>query len=425
MLYNPLNTERFDPEAYTRRAARAAVDLAADDKLIGLVAQITPWKGHEVAIRALSLLHHRHPGARLLVIGDVKFAGQAIRYDNLAYLRSLHRLVGELGLEHHVEFLGERSDVAAVMRSLDVLVAPSWEEPFGRSVIEAMAMETAVVATNVGGPPEYIADGVDGLLLPPRDVPAWAAAVGDLLDDPDLRHEIGRRASQKVRKLFDRRDYSAEVVRVYEELVRDAPVSSATPRELSTAPPGRRSPVGTEAEPGGRPRLRILLVEYSSVLGGGQHSLLELMRVLRRGHDVMLACPPGPLAEAAELSGIPIQSIPESQLTFRLEPRGSAREVTRAVQARRALRAHVQRLRPDVVHANSLRAGLLVAGLRDETAVVVHCRDLLPRGPGRSCGSKHPAEQQFGGGRSLKGGCHPSRWPRVGQAGCRGHRQPG
>jgi glycosyltransferase involved in cell wall biosynthesis len=380
MLHNPLDTERFDPEARTRRDARAQLGLEAHDKLIGLVAQITPWKGQEVAIRALSLLHRRHPDARLLVVGEVKFADRATRYDNVAYLKLLHRLVAELGLEQHVEFWGERSDVATITRALDVLVGPSWEEPFGRSVIEAMAMETAVVATNVGGPAEYIEDGVDGVLLSPKDIPAWAAAVAGLFDDPDQRLEMGRRGSRKVRKLFERRDYAAKVVHVYEEVVRDAAAAPAPPLgRLSTARRARRSQTGTAVEHGRRrTRLRILFVEHSSVIGGGQHSLLELMRVLRPEYDVILACPAGSLARTAALWDIPIEWIPDSQLTFKLEVRGISRELVRALQARRALRAHIGRLRPDVVHANSLRAGLLVGNSRDETAVVAHCRDLLP-----------------------------------------------
>jgi glycosyltransferase involved in cell wall biosynthesis len=379
-LDNPLNIERFDPVSQTQDEARATLQLQSGDELIGLIAQITPWKGHDVAIRALSLLHARHPDARLLVIGDVKFAGRAIRYDNVAYLRLLHRLVAELGLEGHVEFWGERSDVVTIARALDVLVAPSWEEPFGRSLIEAMAMETAVVATNVGGPREYIEHGSDGFLLSPKDVPAWAATLASLFDDPVLRRDIGRRGSRKVRGRFERGAYAEKVVQVYDDLLSGAAAATASGSGRMAATAMRQdSPNGAGGRVRRRPkRLRILFVEHSSLIGGGQRSLLELMRVLEAEHEVILACPPGPLAETTAGNDIAVVSIPDSQLTFKFDTRASSRQVVRALRARSALRAHIERLKPDVVHANSLRAGLLVDPSHDRFAFVVHCRDLLP-----------------------------------------------
>lgn len=219
MLHNPLDTTRFDASSMTRREARAALGLDPRTPLIGVIAQITPWKGQDTAVRALALLRERVPDARLLLVGEPKFVERNTRYDNLAYLRSLRRLVSALALEDGVEFWGERRDVATIMRALDVLAAPSWEEPFGRSVIEAMALETAVAATSVGGPAEYIDDGVDGILVPPRDPAAWAEALARLLRDATWRDQISRRAAANVRTRFDRRRYAAQVLEVYDSVV--------------------------------------------------------------------------------------------------------------------------------------------------------------------------------------------------------------
>lgn len=363
MLHNPLDTARFDPAPMSRREAREALGLSQDANLIGLVAQITPWKGQEVAIRALKALRDHGTTAHLLIVGEAKFVERATRYDNIAYLRSLHELVAELGLVEQVEFLGERKDTPTIMRALDVLVAPSWEEPFGRSVIEAMALETAVVATNVGGPPEYMRDGLDGILVPPRQVEQWAAALGQLLADSARREEMGRRGSEQVRRRFDRRKYASQVVEIYDELAG-----------------GTVPPLDSAIESSGR-RLRILLVEHQPLIGGAQRSLIELLRVLGRSHDVTLACPEGPLAGAVRARGMEVASIPESQLTYRLDLRQTPRELVRALRAGRAVRAIAARLRPDVIHANSLRAGLLTLGTGGDPATVVHCRDLLPSNP--------------------------------------------
>jgi glycosyltransferase involved in cell wall biosynthesis len=182
------------------------------------VAQITPWKGHELAIRATAALTAKFPDVRLLLIGEPKFVEKITRYDNRRYHQWLRSLVWALDLDDHVEFWGEREDVPTIMRALDVLVAPSWEEPFGRSIIEAMALETAVVATNVGGPAEYITDGVDGIVLPPREVGPWVTALGQLLADDALRARLARAGRAKVVGSFDRASYVSEIVRVYEDL---------------------------------------------------------------------------------------------------------------------------------------------------------------------------------------------------------------
>lgn len=218
VLYNPLDVARFDPAAVTKTDARRALGVEQGAKLAGMVAQITPWKGQDTAIRAFALVRDRHPDARLLLVGESKFVDKATRYDNPSFEDWLRKLVRALDLEQHVEFCGEREDVVTIMRALDVLLAPSWEEPFGRSVIEGMALETAVIATNVGGPAEYIEQGIDGLLLPPNRVDQWAVALDRLLRDAQLRDGLATRGSTKVRRLFDRRKYASDVVEVYEEI---------------------------------------------------------------------------------------------------------------------------------------------------------------------------------------------------------------
>ena len=112
-----------------------------------------------------------------MIVGEVKFGGAATRLDNDGYLAELHRLIDELGLGDAVEFAGEREDVPELMAEADVLLAPSTEEPFGRTVVEAMAVETPVVATSVGGPSEVIDDGVTGLLVAPENPIAWSQAI--------------------------------------------------------------------------------------------------------------------------------------------------------------------------------------------------------------------------------------------------------
>jgi glycosyltransferase involved in cell wall biosynthesis len=215
---NPIDLVRFDPSTETRRQARAALGYGPNELLVTLVGQITPWKGQREAIRVIDTVRKIVAGVRLLVIGAPKFVGRRVRYDNVAYMRQLKALVRDRGLQRHVSWLAEREDVPRLMRAADVTIVPSWEEPFGRVVVEAMAMGTPVIATSVGGPAEVITSGIDGLLVDPHDHDAWVAALVQLLRSPERRGAIGGSAAQAVRARFGRERHAAQVVGFYREL---------------------------------------------------------------------------------------------------------------------------------------------------------------------------------------------------------------
>jgi glycosyltransferase involved in cell wall biosynthesis len=217
VVMNPVDLRRFDPATIARQEAREALGIEDDLPLLAIVAQVTPWKGQEEAIRALGLLRDGGRAARLLIVGATKFVSAATRYDNAAYQRSLERLMSELDLGDRVVFTGERDDIPTVLRAIDVLLVPSWEEPFGRTVIEGMAMGLPVVATTVGGPAEIITPGVDGMLVPPREPARWAEAIAPLLDDPGLRAAVGLRARERA-GAFDLPAHVDAVLGVYAEL---------------------------------------------------------------------------------------------------------------------------------------------------------------------------------------------------------------
>jgi L-malate glycosyltransferase len=199
VAHSPVDLARFDPDRVDRGAARAHLGLDDSTVALGVVAQLTPWKGQENAVRALALLRREVPDVRLLLAGSAKFVARATRFDNPTYVRRLHELVRELDLEQQVVFLGERQDVPELMRALDVLLVPSWEEPFGRTVVEGMAMGVPVAATAVGGPGEIIGSG-EGLLLPPREPQAWAEALQPLVEDRRRREAMGERGRESSRR---------------------------------------------------------------------------------------------------------------------------------------------------------------------------------------------------------------------------------
>jgi glycosyltransferase involved in cell wall biosynthesis len=215
VAHSPIDLRQFDPARVDRIAARDRLGLAPSDVALGVIGQLTPWKGQDDAVRATAEVRRVHPDVRLLLAGSAKFVSGATRHDNLAYVRRLEELVEQLGLREHVSFLGERDDVPELMRALDVLLVPSWEEPYGRAVVEAMAMGVPVIATEVGGPAEIIRDG-EGVLLPPRRPELWARELVPLIRDPQARAALGE-AGRARASAFGVEAHVADVIAVYAE----------------------------------------------------------------------------------------------------------------------------------------------------------------------------------------------------------------
>jgi glycosyltransferase involved in cell wall biosynthesis len=229
VVYNPVNLEQFDYAAVNRTATRARLGLAHKAFVMAVVGQITPWKGQQEAVQILANLRRMARDVQLLIVGEPKFVSAATRYDNRAYYAMLEQTIRAEGVEDSVHLLGERADVPAIMGALDVLLVPSWEEPFGRVVVEAMALGLSVVATSVGGPAEIIHDGIDGILLAPRKPQVWTSATARLADSPQLRRRLGDAAICRAQDFALPRHVSA-VRKIYEEAALTRSSRRASPR---------------------------------------------------------------------------------------------------------------------------------------------------------------------------------------------------
>jgi len=212
VVHNGIDADAFAAQA-APGALRAELGLAPGARLVGMVAQMVPWKGQDVFLDMVQCLAAHVPDATAVVVGEDLFGDQA------DYVAGLHRQRDAMGLEGRVRFLGHRADVATVMADLDVLVVPSRNEPFGRVALEAMALATPVVASNSGGLPEIVADGVTGGLCPTGDGAAFARAVAELLTNPTRGRELGEAGSARVQDHFTAQGMAARVVQIYEELL--------------------------------------------------------------------------------------------------------------------------------------------------------------------------------------------------------------
>jgi glycosyltransferase involved in cell wall biosynthesis len=172
------------------RTVRTELGIGRDDPVIGTVCILRSEKALDVLVRATALLVAEFPRLRVLIVGDGPERS------------SLEALVKQLGLEDSVLLTGARTDVPDVLAALDVAVLSSDYEGIPLSILEFMDAGKPIVATDVGGIPEVIEDGVHGVLVPPRDEAALAAAVADVLRDPEAAKEMGARARDRCRREF-------------------------------------------------------------------------------------------------------------------------------------------------------------------------------------------------------------------------------
>jgi glycosyltransferase involved in cell wall biosynthesis len=159
-------------------------------QIVGVIARLEPEKGHQTLLDAWPIVLRDVPDAYLLIVGE------GSRRDFLEHRAAENRVA------HRVVFAGRRDDVPAVTAALDVAVLPSHREAQGLSILEAMALSRPVVASDVGGIPEMIEDGVTGLLVPHDRPDALAAAIVRLLTDHGLADTIGRQAHDLVHERF-------------------------------------------------------------------------------------------------------------------------------------------------------------------------------------------------------------------------------
>ena len=208
-IANGIDPGRFAVPAALRDETRSALAPGAAP-LIVTVARLVWFKGLDPLIAAAPDLVARHPLARIVIVG----AGPLREALGAQSLR--------LGLGEHVVFAGERGDVPALLAAADIFVLPSVSEGMPISILEAMAAGRPVVATRVGGVPDLVADGTTGLLVPPRDPVALAAALIRLADSPALGERMGRAGAARLAAAFSAGAMVARTARLYRHHLRRA-----------------------------------------------------------------------------------------------------------------------------------------------------------------------------------------------------------
>ncbi|MCC7009107.1 MAG: glycosyltransferase family 4 protein [Acidobacteria bacterium] len=202
----------------TRRALRHELGLPADRMVVAITGQVSVIKGIWEFLDAAERLVKEHAPATFVVLGDDLKGQGALRRDAEARVK-------ERGLGAHVRFLGFRPDAPRLLPAFDVVAVPSHVEPLGNATLEAMAAGVPVVGSRVGGIPEMIVPGETGLLVPPRDADALAAAIGALVRDPDRARALGRAGQRRARTAFSPEAHAARVAAIYDAALASSPGS--------------------------------------------------------------------------------------------------------------------------------------------------------------------------------------------------------
>ena len=185
VYFPPVDTGRFVPSLERGLHVREELGIPPDAPLVGTVSHLTPPKGLETFLVAAARIATSRRDVRLVVIGSASAS-------HSAYGERLRRRAAELELPHPIVFAGARADLENWYAAMDVHVIPSRSEGAPTTALEAQSCGVPLVATRVGAMHEVVEDGVTGVLVPPGQGAALAAAILALLDDPVRRAEMGR-----------------------------------------------------------------------------------------------------------------------------------------------------------------------------------------------------------------------------------------
>lgn len=190
VVHNAILSAYQRADASEREQSRARLGLAPGELAVAVIGRLGIEKGHRLFVDAAAQLAPRFPQARFLIVGEG------------AQRAAIESQVAAANLQGTVRLLGHRDDLPAIYPGLDLLAITSVREGLPNVLLEAMLHGVPGVAMAVGGIPEVVSDGADGLLVQPGDLPQFCTSLSRLLEDAPLRTRMGEAAVAKVRSAF-------------------------------------------------------------------------------------------------------------------------------------------------------------------------------------------------------------------------------
>lgn len=209
LIYNGIELKKFKNYSESEKEAIKRELNLKQGPIIGVIARVSPVKGHKYLIEAMRKVIEKVSDARLLIIGDGPAKDEVVS------------LVERLKIKENIYFFGSVLDAAKFLSIMDVFVMPSLQEGLGLSAIEALAMKKAVVASDVGGVYTIIKNNATGVLVPPRDSEVLAKAIVDLLGDEQLRVRLGSQGRKLVEDKFSLDMMIEKIERLYISAIKE------------------------------------------------------------------------------------------------------------------------------------------------------------------------------------------------------------
>jgi len=204
VIYNAVDTENFK---YKKVLINDKIKFS--DWLVAVIGALQKRKGQDDVIHAIKIAKKNIPNIKLLIIGDV---------GDIEFKNYLKILTSKLNISNNVIFTGYRNDVPQILSNCKVLVMPSWNEPFGRVVIEAMAAGIPVIGVNAGGPKEIIQDGISGYLIPSCNPSAIAEKIIYLYHHQSIGKKMGENGKKIVKKKFNVKSHTKNIEKILYEI---------------------------------------------------------------------------------------------------------------------------------------------------------------------------------------------------------------
>jgi glycosyltransferase involved in cell wall biosynthesis len=209
VILNAVDTSSFRRSPDERVAVRASLALDNSDFVIGAVGRLERVKRFDLLLEAFAVVVRQHVNARLIIVGD-----GSLRAELLACAE-------RLGLSGAVRWLGHRDDIPQLYQAFDLLVQASETEGTPNAVLEAMATEVPLVATDVGGTRELARPSIDGLIVPKLDVAALIAGIEDVIRHPEGARTRATSARERAETDLSFRARTRRLERLYQDLIRD------------------------------------------------------------------------------------------------------------------------------------------------------------------------------------------------------------
>ena len=199
----------YTPYLQAQPSIQASFGFPEDALIIGMVGRVHYWKGQDYFLQIAALLHVRFPQLRFVMVGDA-FPGYEYLY------AQLDNQMQQLQVQDVVKQLGFRNDIPSLMQSIDLLLLPSQlPDPFPTVILEAMASEKPVIATQMGGALEMIEPGITGDFMPHDRAEAAANIVSNWLNKEKL-HQAGKAARQRVLEKFSKESWENKLIKIIE-----------------------------------------------------------------------------------------------------------------------------------------------------------------------------------------------------------------